>query len=321
MVSYSLPQIMELSEGDRTKRPILVTGTHRSGSTWVGQMLSKARETGYIHEPFNLAIRMGTARDVFDCWFQYVGIENEDVFRDVIAAVLAFQYPLRNNLRKVTTIHEGLKLLKDQSLFWQYQLRGVRPVIKDPIAFFAAEWMAQYFDLSVVVLIRHPAAFYSSLKLMNWQFDFEHLWRQPLLMERYLSPFADDIRDHAVKKKSLLSQAVLFWNCIHRTILLYQKQHPDWQFVRHEDLSYAPTDGFRKLYSTLNLRYTPAVEQYINRRSGAQNSAEHHSNHEFVRHSKANIDNWKRRLTFDEIDYIRKETAPLSDCFYNSSDW
>ena len=38
----------------RTARPILVTGSHRSGSTWLGQMIGASDAVGYIHEPFNI---------------------------------------------------------------------------------------------------------------------------------------------------------------------------------------------------------------------------------------------------------------------------
>ena len=32
-------------------KPILVTGSHRSGSTWVGKMLATSPSVNYIHEP------------------------------------------------------------------------------------------------------------------------------------------------------------------------------------------------------------------------------------------------------------------------------
>ena len=43
---------------NNTANPILVTGSHRSGTTWAGQMLATAPGIGYIHEPFNCDIRM-----------------------------------------------------------------------------------------------------------------------------------------------------------------------------------------------------------------------------------------------------------------------
>lgn len=35
------------------RSPILVTGSHRSGTTWLGQMLSLSNEAFVVHEPFN----------------------------------------------------------------------------------------------------------------------------------------------------------------------------------------------------------------------------------------------------------------------------
>ena len=34
-------------------QPVLISGSHRSGTTWVGMILDKAPGTFYIHEPFN----------------------------------------------------------------------------------------------------------------------------------------------------------------------------------------------------------------------------------------------------------------------------
>ena len=45
-------------------RPILVTGAHRSGTTWVGKMLALAPGVGYVHEPFSPLTRPGSARAV-----------------------------------------------------------------------------------------------------------------------------------------------------------------------------------------------------------------------------------------------------------------
>lgn len=39
---------------ENIKRPILVNGSHSSGSTWVGRMISLSPKVGYIGEIFNL---------------------------------------------------------------------------------------------------------------------------------------------------------------------------------------------------------------------------------------------------------------------------
>jgi hypothetical protein len=71
------------------------------------------------------------------------------------------------------------------------------PLIKDPIALFAAEWLADVFGVRVVVLIRHPAAFAASLKRLNWTHPFGDFLAQPLFMRDLLAPFEEDIRRFA----------------------------------------------------------------------------------------------------------------------------
>ncbi|MCF8233846.1 MAG: hypothetical protein K9G67_15655 [Bacteroidales bacterium] len=42
------------------KKEILVTGAHRSGTTWVGHVMREAPEVHYIHEPFNVGLSGNT---------------------------------------------------------------------------------------------------------------------------------------------------------------------------------------------------------------------------------------------------------------------
>jgi hypothetical protein len=42
--------------------PVLVTGIHRSGTTWVGKMLAAAPGVVYINEPLTGIHRSGTTR-------------------------------------------------------------------------------------------------------------------------------------------------------------------------------------------------------------------------------------------------------------------
>jgi LPS sulfotransferase NodH len=49
--------------------PILVTGTHRSGTTWVGKMLAADSSTAYISEPLNVLHRPGVYRAKVKHWY------------------------------------------------------------------------------------------------------------------------------------------------------------------------------------------------------------------------------------------------------------
>jgi hypothetical protein len=56
-------------ESNEKRKTILVTGSHRSGSTWAEQILAIAPNTGYIHEPFNNVIKCGVIANPFEYSF------------------------------------------------------------------------------------------------------------------------------------------------------------------------------------------------------------------------------------------------------------
>ena len=62
---------MNSPDGERS-RPILVTGAPRSGTTWVGRMLTLAPGVGYIHEPFNPTTDAGISGRPVARFFEYV---------------------------------------------------------------------------------------------------------------------------------------------------------------------------------------------------------------------------------------------------------
>ncbi len=64
--------------------------------------------------------------------------------------------------------------------------RGATPLVKDPIALFSAEWLAATFDMRVLVMIRHPAAFAASIRRRGWRHRFADFLEQPLLMRDLL---------------------------------------------------------------------------------------------------------------------------------------
>jgi hypothetical protein len=104
---------------------------------------------------------LGYALDGFaKHWFTYAPALPQD------AAPEAFGKVLRRRTRKI--------FLKNQPQRWFSPLRLGRLIIKDPIGALSSDWLARNFDLEVVVLVRHSAAFAASLKRLNWRHPFEH---------------------------------------------------------------------------------------------------------------------------------------------------
>jgi hypothetical protein len=305
------------------RRPILVTGSHRSGSTWLGQMLAASGEVGYVHEPFNIYRGPGICRARFSRWYTYIRPGTDGEIAAEFRRLLAFRYNYGAQALSVRSTEDVKALLRDGGRFLGFRIKHARPLLKDPMALFSAEWIAEAFDAQVVVVVRHPAAFASSIKLDGWTHPFSHFTDQPALIDDHLRPFKDEITGFAHEEHDILEQAALLWRLIHSTIDGYRSRHPEWLFVRHEDLSRDPVGGFRNLYEALGLRYTAEAREAVLRSSSPSNSIDRDTNSRLflARDSRANVDNWRRRLTSAEVDCIRTKVADVSPLFYGDDEW
>ncbi len=303
------------------KNPIFVTGSHRSGSTWVGRMLSVSATVGYIHEPFNLDCRWSPNPKPFEYWFEHIPPDYEGEYNELFKKLLAFKYPVASNLKRVECVRDIALIVKRYMFYRAYATVSARPLVKDPIALFSAEWFARQLHTKNVIVIRHPAAFCSSILLKKWNFDFNCFLSQPLLMEGYLASYEEEIRHAAEKKMSLLNQSILMWNCFHHVINFYENKYSHWCFVKHEDLSLDPVGEFKVLYEKLGIPFSKKVESVIEKSSGNNNPVEQVPGRELVRNSKQNILNWKTRLATDEIKTIKDGTFDIWKHWYSNDDW
>ena len=232
-----------------TKKPILVTGTHRSGTTWIGQILAKAPNVGYIYEPFNIEPRPSYSAVLNAHWFEYVSDVSDGRQKGVSGSfdnVVNFKYPWKENIHRIKTIHDCARYGRDLSKTLINRSLSRRPLVKDPIAFFSAEWMHQNFDAIPVCISRHPAAFCSSLKVKDWQFDFDHFRTQSNFKKLLSKSLLNSINE--AKGLNIIEQGILLWNIFNHVLLQYKEKYPEWIYIRHEDVSRDPIKEFQILF-------------------------------------------------------------------------
>lgn len=248
---------------------------------------------------------------------------------------LNFRYHLWAEIQSIiSTASQGhfrkdlLRMARDWSIFSAGRLWRKRPLLKDPFALFSAPWFAGQLGCKVVITIRHPAAFASSLKRLNWPFDFSNLLNQPLLMQQLLEPYQEEMEQMAhnyaaVSKPDPIPPASLLWRIIYQVVKQYQQQYPHFIVVRHEDLSSAPLEGYRVLYQQLGLRWTPKTQQTILNSSSSENPAEASKNNIYATRldSQATLQNWRKRLDAQEIACIRQITEEIAAWYYPDLSW
>ncbi len=302
-------------------RPVLVTGAHRTGTTWVGKMLAANPQMAYVSEPLNVLHRPGVLRAQVQHWYVYIREENESCYLSSFHELLKFRYHLVDEIRSLRSRKDFLRMGRDFSIFLQGGLFRKRPLLKDPFAVFSLPWFSERLNCEIVVAVRHPAAFASSLKRLNWSFDFADLLNQPLLMRDHLGPYRQDME--SIAKDDIIGQAALLWAMIYLVVHADRERIPSIRVVRHEDLSLDPIAGYRKLYGELGLNFTPRVEQTILNSSSSDNPTElsRKKVHSVKLDSRANLDNWKRRLSSEEISRIRRVTEEVAHHYYPEVSW
>lgn len=307
-----------------TIKPILVTGSPRSGTTWVGNILALSQNLLYIQEPFNPNIKYSQGRCgvSFDYWFQYICSDNEEKYLNSLKNTFSLNYDINKALRDIKNLRSFKIYAGEYRRFIVSKLKNRQPLIKDPISIFSAEWIASNFDPNIIILIRNPVAFVGSMKKANWLFDFNNFLQQPLLIDKYLSGHADEIKLFATHQTNIIEGSILLWKCIYNTVHQYRQNHPDWIFLKHEDLSLNVIDSFCDLFNQLNLDMTDEIRKNINSYSEASSKPDHLiQTLEIKRNSADNLQTYKNRLTEEEINLIKIKTEEVAGYFYSSKDY
>lgn len=303
--------------------PILVTGSHRSGTGWVSDMLASTPDPAVstIWEPFNLQARRGVRQAPFRYWFTYVTEQNEAAFRDPLERMLEWRYSVAAELPTLRSPKDVGRMVRDRRVFASNRRSGVVPLSKDPIAVFSTDWMADTFAMDTLVLIRHPAAFAFSIVKQGWWHPFDHFTAQPAMMRDLFAERTDEIERFARSPRPLLDQAILLWVLIHEHIARMRARRPQWRFVRLEDVSREPVRCFHELFDWLGLEWSDAVQRAVVDSSSEGNPAVTTQASSRRRDSKAAATAWKERLTPEEQATIKERTAPVWREFYSEDDW
>lgn len=281
--------------------------------------MATAPNTGYVHEPFNL-IKFGKFPRPLQHWFEVLHTDSSPSrkaeFRRYAEHFTHFSLRfLRYELRHSRPIKYPRALLEH----WQ-RLRYRRLIVKDPLAIFAVPFLAEELGWRPLLLIRHPAAFAESLKAQHWTFNFRNFTEQEAWDTPFFDSFRSDIQRFAnlegtPEKPDIIAQAGLLWNVVHERIKKYQEAHPEWIYVRHEDLSLEPEATFTRIFTHFSLPLTRRSLVYIRKSTHAEIASS------LRRDSRQNIKKWKQRLTADEIARLREQTGHIASWFYTEEDW
>jgi Sulfotransferase family len=281
------------------RKPILIVGLPRSGTTWIASILNTACGIKYFHEPFN-TFNVPEADRHADKYLRASDRDRE--FKGYCQKTFAGKNESEFVNHKLSNFYQ------------KYRWFPGRVMVKDVRCHMALDWIDRHISPTIVIVIRHPCAVASSLFRLYGEGVGERLIQRildrPKLIEDYLTSF-QDLFDQA---QGFWQKFGLVWGATYHMIQQQQKQHPNWIFVQHESLCLNPEQEYRKLFDRLNLQWTIQTDRLLNR------SITQDSGHPYIperiaaqEHSK-----WKNQVSPLQIEQVRKFVQPFKIQYYSN---
>lgn len=314
--------------------PLLITGLPRSGTTFVGTVLSTPETVFNIGEPF--LHRVGT-----DHHYPYYRTENPagQPYDRLLASIFEYEKLLQYRVKTFEPSLRGARrylfgsgrTLEYVQGWWTIRVLGRegRLLMKEPHALMLTLPAVQRLDCKVLVLVRHPGGQVSSKLSLDWtdrRDRPESLLDQPTLIEDHLSWLPDLLE---TKDRSTVEDLGLMWRAQHVVFLDFLDEigeNENLRVVRHEDVSVDPFEVFSDLYDWAGLPWSQDVESTVADLTSGDNPTErsegktpHQYRHR--RDSSSIVDVWKERLTREQIHKLKDVTQPTVSAFYDEDSW
>jgi Sulfotransferase family len=301
-------------------RPLLLAGIPRSGTTWTMQVLGADPNLAPLYEPDNEgtsapaiwgkkaagrfpALQPGDHDERYHGLWSWIleGAPRSLRLRLASQILLPVQPPGRTRFlqgRPVPLMTIAGAIASHPVSRTPSELRNQRLLVKSVHAPLALEWLADEFDIDVLVLLRHPGNVLSSWLGLNLNEQFVRLEDNPAVRTRFLNSWGVAAPDPDPLERMIFSIGVLS-----TALEKAASRNPSWLIRTHEQLCSDPGQEFKKLYADLGLTWSEAVEEFLvgNDRPGEGFRTQ--------RVAAELPDNWKRRLTSHQIAVMQRVLA------------
>jgi Sulfotransferase family len=262
---------------NQTIPPVFVAGSGRSGTTWIGDIISSCSGCIPVFEPLHRKVpqvprwgvnsglpgaylRPGESYPQWEAFFDalFAGrISNCWTRQDWVSVPKALgRWRLAERI--------GFRIAKIQ--FQSRHMRGNRYVIKEIRANLMLDWLTSRTDARIVYVIRHPCAVIASRmsriqqEELDWVVDLDEILCQTSLMRDYLEPFRKTMREGSTP---LRRQAILW--CVENLVPLLQARSRDWLLFCYEEFVSDQNEAFKRVFQSLGLEPTSRTEWTKNR--------------------------------------------------------
>jgi hypothetical protein len=257
-------------------RSILVAGTGRSGTTWLGDLITSQISCRVMFEPFNPDL---VSEYSGYNYFQYMRPADEDqVLHEFARKVLS------GEIRNRWVDH------KNEQIFPEYR------IIKEIRANLLLKWLHDRFpEVPILFIMRHPCAVVLSRMELGWatDADIEPFLSQPDLVTDHLASHLELIRN----ARTDVEKHAIIW-CVSNLIPLKQFEPGSLKIVYYEKLCTQPEIELSTILDLIGKERRQLLSEKFDRPS--QTTRETSA----VVTGADKISSWKRKLDASQIERI-----------------
>lgn len=276
----------------RDRRPILVTGVPRSGTTWLARWLASGDGMALTgREPMNPREGQYALGGSLDGWVRLTT-------------------PSSRQRRALRLAYRGW----DPRVYSRYGLRRwaaplpwTRLVVKDPFALLSVPAVVRCTGATPVLVFRHPGAVLASYRRMGWAPDLAEL---RAVLDRARDDPSLDVPDLPPALDASTAEAMgLFWARLHDLALVdAARTHTSLVVVAHHELAAAGPEGGRRLAERLSVGWTDEMETELSKEAGTGVSGSAASLHNLQRAPAEVAQAWREKLAPDDVRVIEAVT-------------
>lgn len=258
---------------DKLFNTIILAGSGRSGTTWLGNIIAANPNMRILFEPFD-----------------YRRVPEAKVLPLLAYARPNETYPEWTNfMYKALTgqiENEWINQQGKRRWAWKRLIKAIRVNMM-------LGWIDQNFNPKIVFTTRHPCAVILSRLKLDWDPHINIFLEQNQLVQDYLEPYMDII----LSAQTEVQKQAVGW-CIENLVPLRQLSHYNWVFCTYEELYRNPEQEADRILSALDIRKTWFTQRAIKKVSMVTrpDSA--------VYSQQDPLSAWKNQLSKQDIDTI-----------------
>jgi len=211
---------------------VFLTGSARSGTTWLSNIINYKNEYRYIFEPFH-----ENYSNFYNGYFckKYINFnDNNDLKKEKMNSLLI------GNVKGQWVDKFNKKFISKKRL------------IKSIRAHHLLEWLNYNFPkLPIVLMLRHPCAVANSRMKLGWDTPLSDFLNQKKLMEDYLKEF----KPYIMEAKTEFEKNIFMWS-IQNFLPLKHFKSRDIYICFYENLCINPIDEIKRLFNFLDIEFS-----------------------------------------------------------------